>query len=177
MNSNSSICKASPTTFLIVVLAPLLFFSEQQPEGNQLHLRYTAALQHKTILGPSKSAQHKAVLKTAPRRPQQEPCWKEAGISPEAIARQKTIVQETQARVREICASSAPDEEKRQQIRDVRRAANQEIQGLTTPERRAALKQCNQQRAEQRGHSVARLPRPAMPNARPQATGPCGEMR
>ncbi len=114
------------------------------------------------------------------KAPQPEPCWKVAGISPEVIARRRSIEQETQARVRQICAdSSLSDQQKRQEIRRLRQAASQESLSLTTLEQRAAMKQCNEERAAQHAHPhpVAHLPRPVMPNPRPHPTGPCGQMR
>jgi hypothetical protein len=128
-----------------------------------------------------------ALLKAAPQRrvmprivhpkaPQPEPCWKVAGISPEVMARRRSIEQETRERVRQICAdSSTSDQQKHQEIREVRKTAAQEIQGLTTPEQREAVKQCTQERAEQHAaaHPVARAPHPSAPNAHPGPSGPC----
>lgn len=145
-------------------------------------LRLIASLQRKVNLGQlSQAVQRKTASKVVrPKAPQPEPCWKVAGISPEAMARRRSIEQETHERVQQICAdSSLSDEQKREQIRAVRQAANQDILGLTTPEQRAALKQCNQERAKEHAaaHPVAPLPRPALPNPHPHPTGPCGDMR
>lgn len=157
----------------------LLCQSSQSNEHPRLRL---VAQQYKTPLGKlDKAAQRRSIPKAVhPKAPQQEPCWKVAGISPDVIARRRAIAQETQSRVRQICAdSSLSDQQKRQEIRRVRQAANEESQNLATPEQRAAVKQCNQERAAAHAHPhpVARLPRPTMPRPEPHPTGPCGELR
>ena len=114
-----------------------------------------------------------------PKAPQPEPCWKVAGISPEVMARRRSIEQETRERVRQICAdSSTTDQQKRQEIRKLRKAAAEEIQGLTTPEQREAVKQCNQERAQQHAatHPVAGAPHSPAPNAHPRPSGPCSSI-
>lgn len=165
---------------LMLATAPwLLSQSSQSNEHPRLRL---VAQQYKTPLGKlGKAAQRRSIPKAVhPKAPQPEPCWKVAGISPDVIARRRAIAQETQARVRQICAdSSLSDQQKRQEIRRVRQAASEESQNLVTPEQRAAVKQCNQERAAAHAHPhpVARLPRPGIPRPEPHATGPCGELR
>lgn len=144
-------------------------------------LHSIASLQQKANPARLSSAvQRRSVAKVVhPKTPQPEPCWKVAGISPEAMDRRRSIEQETHERVRQICGdSSLSDQQKREQIQATRQAANQEILGLTTQEQRAALKQCNQERAEEHAatHPATHLPRPASPNPHPRPAGPCGDM-
>jgi hypothetical protein len=175
--------KVSVILVVVVLLSSLRLLAQTAvPSPRSLvSLRSIASVQRKVNLNPlSQAVQRKPAPKVVrPKAPQPEPCWKVAGISPEAMARRRSIEQETHERVRQICAdSSLSDQQKREQIRAVRQAANQEILGLTTQEQRAALKQCNQERAEEHAaaHPPTHLPRPASPNPRPRPAGPCGDM-
>jgi len=161
----------------VLLASPCLMGESAQGATAPLPLRPTALQQRKVIRSFGKKSLPKTVHAKAP---QPEPCWKVAGISPEVIARRRGIEQETQARVRQVCADpSLSDQQKRQEIRRLRQAASQESLSLTTPEQRAAVKQCNEERAAQHAHPhpVAHLPRPVIPNPRPHPTGPCGNMR
>jgi hypothetical protein len=160
-----------------VLLASSWLMGESAQGAVAFPPRPIALQQRKVIRSFGKKSLPKTVHAKAP---QPEPCWKVAGISPEVIARRRGIEQETQARVRQVCADpSLSDQQKRQEIRRLRQAASQESLSLTTPEQRAAVKQCNEERAAQHAqpHPVAHLPRPVMPNPRPHPTGPCGEIR
>lgn len=176
----------APNKLVPAVLALLLSASPwllcQSSQSNAYPRLRQVARQYKTPLGKlGKAAQRRSLPKAVrPKAPQPEPCWKVAGISPDVIARRRAITQETQARVRQICAdSSLSDQQKRQEIRRVRQAASAESQNLVTPEQRAAVKQCNQERAAAHAHPhpVVRLPRPGIPRPEPHPTGPCGELR
>lgn len=160
-----------------LAVSPLLFAqppASSTPAANM----HKIASQQRRIGQPAQTVQYRPLQRVAhPKPPQPEPCWKVAGISQETMARRRSIEQQTHQRVRQICAnSSLSDQQKREQIQEVRKAANEEILGLTTPEQRAALKQCNQERAQQHAasHPAAQLPRPLVSNPHPHPGGPCG---
>ncbi len=83
---------------------------------------------------------------TAPKQP---PCWQEAGISKSSMERRHAIEQETRARVESVCADPAlNDQQKRQEIRQIRQQAHQEEQGLITPQQQQALRECQMARSK-----------------------------
>src|SRR2546426_9503391 len=102
----------------------------------------------------------------------EKPCWEVAGISKSAIAERRRIEQETRSQVQSMCNdSSLNEQQKREQIREIRQQSHQQIEALISPQQQEALKACQSERAAARGgsagHGAGGIHR---------GGGPCGEM-
>jgi hypothetical protein len=101
------------------------------------------------------------------QQPQQEPCWKQVGISQATMEQQRTIQQESRAQVEAVCSdASLSDQQKREKIQEIRKSEQEQLTDLIPAQQREELKQCQMARANSH-------PAPAH---RPAAvhTGPCG---
>jgi hypothetical protein len=81
----------------------------------------------------------------------QEACWKQAGISKNTMEQRKTIVSGAQARIRSVesdATLTAPQQ--KQQARQIRMTARQQLEKLITPEQQESLRQCRRERGEER---------------------------
>ncbi|HEY6350177.1 MAG TPA: hypothetical protein VI636_12290 [Candidatus Angelobacter sp.] len=96
----------------------------------------------------------------------QEPCWKVAGVSPAALQQRRGIEQNVRSQVATVCAdSSLTAQQRHAKIHEIHAQAQQQMQGLITPEQQEALKSCRASRGE------------GKETAHPAAgSGPCGEM-
>lgn len=95
----------------------------------------------------------------------QEPCWKVAGVSPQAVQQRRSIEQNVRSQVAAVCSDSSLNAQQRHaKIHEIHAQAQQQMQGLITPEQQEALKACRASRGEgkEMGHPAA-------------ASGPCGE--
>jgi hypothetical protein len=105
-----------------------------------------------------------------PSHPQQEPCWKQVGISPAVIEEQKAIQHETRAQVEAVCSdSSLSDQQKREKIQEIHKVEQERLTRLIPTEQREELKQCQLARAN--SHPAVAPGHPA-----PVHTGPCGQL-
>ncbi len=108
------------------------------------------------------------------RRPQQEPCWKEVGISPGVMEQRKSIEESARAQVRGVCSeSSLSEQEKREKIREIRKSAHEQTMALMSPDQRARLQECQRARQHNAG---GRLGGAALPG-HPHLSDPCAEVR
>ena len=120
-------CKASFLAVLIVILLTpgLLLAQEQQgapPEG--------------ATPGPR-----------AGRRGGEPPCFKQAGVSDDTWQKIMDVHKSTHQQVVGICENTSLNpQQKRQQIREARQQAEQQVHGLLTPQQQDAVKQCRQER-------------------------------
>ena len=102
---------------------------------------------------------------TNPGSRRQEPCWKVAGISPSAIQQRRGIEQNVRSQIAAVCSDSALTAQQRHgKIQEIHTQAQQQMQGLITPEQMEALKSCRASRGEGKEtvHPAA-------------ASGPCGQ--
>jgi hypothetical protein len=105
---------------------------------------------------------------TNPTTPgKQEPCWKQVGISQSALQQRRQIAQQTHSQIEAVCANaSLTEQQKEQQIHQIREQAHAKMNSLVSPSQIEALKSCR----AKRGMGGA-SPSPAARGA-----GPCGEM-
>jgi hypothetical protein len=102
------------------------------------------------------------------QQPQQEPCWKQVGISSATMEEQRTIQREARAQVEAVCSdSSLSEQQKREKIQEIRKSEQEQLTGLIPAQQREELKQCQQARAN--SHPAVSPHRPAV------HTGPCGD--
>jgi len=96
----------------------------------------------------------------------QPSCAQEAGISQATIQQRRSIMENTRAQVEAVCAQPISDAEKMQKIREIRKAAREQMNGLISSDQLQKLEECQKARAAQ--HPVAH-PRVAHPG------GPCAQ--
>jgi hypothetical protein len=85
--------------------------------------------------------------------PQQEPCWKQVGISSAAIDEQKSIRRESRAQIEAVCQDlSLSEQQKKAKIHEIRAAEDDRLNALIPAEQRQRLKQCQQARASSTRH-------------------------
>ena len=93
-----------------------------------------------------------------------EPCWEQAGISKSIMQQRRSIQESTRSRVREVCSEpSLSEQQKREKIREIHRAAQEKVNAMISPAERQQLEAC------QRGHHIG------APHAggRPPGGDPC----
>ncbi len=79
----------------------------------------------------------------------EKPCWEVAGISKSAIADRRRIEGAV------MCNdSSLNEQQKREQIREIRQQSHQQIEALISPQQQEALKACQKERAAAGGGSA-----------------------
>jgi Spy/CpxP family protein refolding chaperone len=84
------------------------------------------------------------------------PCFKQAGVSDATWDQIRAIHKATHQQVVGICENTSLNpQQKRQQIREARQQAEQQVHGLLTPQQQDAVKQCRQQRREARGERMS----------------------
>lgn len=87
----------------------------------------------------------------AARRGAEPPCFKQAGVSDETWQKIMDVHKSTHQQVVGICENtSLKPQQKREQIRDARQQAEQQVHGLLTPQQQDAVKQCRQERRADR---------------------------
>jgi len=100
---------------------------------------------------------------------QQEPCWKQVGISSAAMDEQRSIQKESRAQIEAVCQdSSLSEQQKKAKIQEIRQAERERLNGLISAEQREQLKQCQKARASSHPATAAH------PGG--VHTGPCGEV-
>jgi hypothetical protein len=99
----------------------------------------------------------------------QPTCMQEAGISQATLDQLQSINLQTRSEVQGVCSnSSLSEQEKLQQIREIRQRAQAQRNGLISPQQRQEIQQCQKARAA--AHPPA--PHIGAPHA---PVGPCGE--
>jgi len=97
-------------------------------------------------------------------RPRQEPCWKQAGISPSVMEQHHAIELDRRSQVETVCQnSSLTPQQKQQQVREIRQQAQQKMDALITPEQQSTLHACQQQRGMNGSSNGGQHPGGAMP--------------
>jgi hypothetical protein len=82
----------------------------------------------------------------------QPPCWQQAGISQSVMPQIREIQQSTRSQVESVCSnSSLTPQEQRQQIGQLHKQQQQQIEGLVTSEQLQALRSCQEQRGQMGG--------------------------
>jgi hypothetical protein len=94
---------------------------------------------------------------------QQEPCWKQIGISQQALQEHRQIAEQMHNQVEQVCSSSLTGQQKQQKIRQIREQAHAQMDKLVSPSQMAALKECRAKRGQPESST-------------PSGTGPCGNM-
>ncbi|HEX8816681.1 MAG TPA: hypothetical protein VF753_14380 [Terriglobales bacterium] len=94
---------------------------------------------------------------------QQEPCWKQIGISQQALQEHRQIAEQMHNQVEQVCNSSMTGQQKQQKIRQIREQAHAQMDKLVSPSQMAALKECRAKRGQPESST-------------PSGTGPCGNM-
>lgn len=103
---------------------------------------------------------------TTPRTARQSPCWQQAGVSRSAIEQRRQIEENIHGQVESVCSdSSLTPQQKQEKIRQLHQEAQQQVQGLVSPQQEQALRSCREKRGEvPRGGGIH------------GGGGPCGEM-
>ncbi len=77
----------------------------------------------------------------------QKPCWQQAGVSQSAMQQRKQVEENTRSQVQSVCSdSSLTPQQKQQKIHQLHQEAQQQVNGLITPQQEAALKSCRESR-------------------------------
>jgi len=93
----------------------------------------------------------------------QAPCWKQTGIPQNVMEQHRTIEQNVHSQVQAVCSdASLSDQQKRDKIRDIRKAGHEQMAALLTADQRSKLESCRASRG--RGHGGAH-----------RGGGPCAE--
>jgi len=93
----------------------------------------------------------------------QTPCWKQAGIPQNVMEQHRSIEQNIHSQVQAVCNdASLSDQQKREKIRDIRKAGHEQMEGLLTADQRSKLESCRASRGV--GHGGAH-----------RGGGPCAE--
>lgn len=96
-----------------------------------------------------------------------ERCWQQAGISGEAMKSRRSITENAKSRMQQVEQdTSLTPQQQRQQIREIRRNAKQQLEKVLTPEQRQDLQQC--QRARKPGATIPDSSNPPAPATQPQ---------
>jgi Spy/CpxP family protein refolding chaperone len=105
-----------------------------------------------TLSVPGQAQTGKMTLpgKKNPGNPKEPSCAQEAGISKAAMQERRSIMESTRAQVEAVCAESISDQEKREKIREIRRAAAERMDALITPEQLKKLQECQKARSGER---------------------------
>jgi hypothetical protein len=83
-----------------------------------------------------------------PARARQEPCWRQAGIRQSVMEQHRSIEADAHSQVAGVCEnSSLTPQQKQQQVKEIRRQAQQKMDALITAEQQSTLHSCQQQRA------------------------------
>lgn len=78
---------------------------------------------------------------------EQEPCWKQLGISKSVMDQRKSIQENAHSQVKGVCADSLlTEQQKMAKIKEIRQQARQQASALLTPQQEESLKQCQRER-------------------------------
>jgi len=140
-----------------------------QTLGTRLALSFLILASSISVSGQVRAATGQATHPgQAAQHPQQEPCWKQVGISQATMDEQRSIQRESRAQIESVCQdSSLTEQQKKAKIQEIRQAEHERLNGLISAEQREQLKQCQQARASSH---------PAGTHPSGVHTGPCGEM-
>ncbi len=145
-----------------------------------------ALLQPKASAPPKVSAQAEAPLQKnhgpvqrskKAKAPREEPCREKAGIPENVFAQRKSIHESTRAQVQGVCSdTSLTEKQKREKIREIRKAAHEQSEALLTPAQREALRECQAARHRGGGSGGGHHGGVFMPGVG-HHNGPCDEFR
>jgi hypothetical protein len=95
------------------------------------------------------------------------------GIPENVFAERKSIHESTRAQVQGVCSdTSLTEQEKREKIREIRKAAHEQLEALLTSAQREGLRECQAARHRGGGHHGGVF----MPGVG-HHNGPCDELR
>jgi hypothetical protein len=98
--------------------------------------------------------------------PRQEPCWQVAGVPKSAMEQVRTVRRQAQQEIQAVCANSSLSvQQKREQIREIHQKEKQQVEGLISLQQQEAMRACQ----KQRGTGVRA-------GGGGHGSGPCGEM-
>src|SRR5271167_4456324 len=76
-----------------------------------------------------------------------EPCWEQARISKSVIEQRKSIQESTRSQVQAVCnETNLTEQQEREQIRQIRRAAREKVNAMISPAEREQLEACQRAR-------------------------------
>ena len=76
-----------------------------------------------------------------------EPCWEQAGISKSVMEQRKSIQESTRSQVQAVCnETNLTEQQKREQIRQIRRTAQEKVNAMISPAEREQLETCQRAR-------------------------------
>jgi hypothetical protein len=79
----------------------------------------------------------------------QEPCWKQLGISQQALQQHRQIAEQMHNEVEQVCSnSSLSAQQKQQKIKQIREQAHAQMDKLISASQMAALKECRAKRGQ-----------------------------
>jgi hypothetical protein len=107
--------------------------------------------------------------KKNPSKTKEPSCAQEAGISQATMQQRRSIMESTRAQVQAICAQSISDAEKLEKIREIRRAAKQQMDALISSEQLQKLEECQKARGGQHAGAHPRTSHPGGPCAQSQS--------
>jgi hypothetical protein len=80
-----------------------------------------------------------------------QPCWEQVGVSKSALDQRRQIGQNLHSQVEGVKNnSSLNQQQKQEQIRQIREQAHAKMNDLVSPDKMQALKSCREQRKDQR---------------------------
>ena len=101
----------------------------------------------------------------------QEPCWKQAGISQEAMQQHKAIEQRSRQEIQSVCSdTSLTPQQRHEKIRTIQEQTRAESERFVTAQQMQSLKSCRAQHGEG-GHMGG-----GHMGGMGQGGNPCGEM-
>lgn len=113
----------------------------------RIFLAMAAALFSVTVLMAQNEPPASQPQTSAPTQTRQEPCWQEAGISPQVFRQHEAIERNKHSQVQSVCADiSLTQQQKIEKIAEIREAAQQKNDALITPEQQKSVAACRQQR-------------------------------
>lgn len=102
---------------------------------------------------PAESAQPRVTPPPARRRhpPRQTPCWRVAGIAPEAVNQRWQIEDNAKGKISALCSDpSLTPEKKRERIRQINEQTEQEIAKIIPTKQLEAFKACQVERDQEK---------------------------
>jgi hypothetical protein len=83
-----------------------------------------------------------------------EPCWEQAGISKSVMEQRKSIQASTRSQVQAVCSeTNLTEQQKREKIRQIRRAAQEKVNAMISPAEREQLETCQRARHASSPHT------------------------
>lgn len=79
----------------------------------------------------------------------QQPCYLQAGVSKSAMQQARQLQQEARQQIQSVCANnSISDQQKRDQIRQIRESTRTQVDALVSPAQRQQIEECRAARGQ-----------------------------